>query len=79
MKTNKGQILKQIITFFVIFITLSTTVYFWMFSSSEKNQLAIFVMMYIPGISAILTTLFFGVGITKKKLRFEKGKTLIIS
>ena len=79
MKTNKGQILKQIITFLVIFITLSTTVYFWMFSSSEKNQLAIFVMMYIPGVSAILTTLYYRVGITKKQLRFGKGKILIIS
>jgi len=79
MKTKKYQIHKQIITFLVIFITLSSTVYLWMFSSSEKNQLAIFVMMYIPGLSAILTTLYYRVGITKKQLRFGKWKIIFIS
>lgn len=55
---TKG-VLKQIITFLIITSVLTLGTYFWMFSSSKVNPAMTIIMMWIPAISAILTSLIY--------------------
>lgn len=45
----------QIKTFLVITIVLTAIVYFWMFTTGGKNMVSVAIMMWVPGIAAILT------------------------
>jgi membrane protease YdiL (CAAX protease family) len=63
MKTQK-EVLKQIFTFLIILSILTIGVYFWMFNSSKANTALIIIMMWVPTISAILTSLMY-----KSKIR----------
>jgi membrane protease YdiL (CAAX protease family) len=63
MKTQK-EVLKQIFTFLIILSILTIGVYFWMFNSSKANTALIIIMMWVPAISAILTSLMY-----KSKIR----------
>ena len=51
--------MKQIITFFIITSIISTGIFIWMFNGAENNTAAVALMMWTPGISAILTSLFY--------------------
>lgn len=48
---------KQIITFMIINSILSSAIYFFMFYKPELRNVMVFLMMWTPGISAILTSL----------------------
>lgn len=56
--------MKSIVTFFIITSIISTGIFIWMFNGAEDNMAAIALMMWTPGISAILTSLF-----SKDKIR----------
>jgi len=56
---SKKNIHKQIITFLGITTILSILIFIWMFSGAKDSMLAVLAMMWIPGISAILTSLIF--------------------
>jgi len=56
---TKNQIFKQIITFLAITSFISTLIFIWMFSGARDSIPAVLVMMWTPGISAILTSLIF--------------------
>jgi uncharacterized protein len=60
----KKEILKQLITFLALTIIISTGIFIWMFNGAKDNMIAVLLMMYTPGISAILTSL-----ILKDKIR----------
>ena len=49
--------MKSIVTFFIITSIISTGIFIWMFNGAEDNMAAIALMMWTPGISAILTSL----------------------
>ena len=53
----KSEISKQVITFFTILIIITTGIFIWMFLGAKENMIAILLMMYTPGISAILTSI----------------------
>lgn len=55
---------RHLIIFFTITIIITTAVFIWMFNGAKENIIAILLMMYTPGISAILTSL-----ITEDKIR----------
>ena len=50
--------MKKIITFFIVTSTISTGIFIWMFSGAKNNMTAVALMMWTPGISAILASLF---------------------
>lgn len=56
--------MKQIITFFIVTSIISAGIFIWMFNGAEDNMAAIALMMWTPGISAILISLF-----SKDKIR----------
>ena len=56
---EKKQIIKQIITFLIITSIITTGIFVWMFNGAGENIGAILLMMWTPGISAILTTLIY--------------------
>lgn len=58
MNSNRNDI-KQILLFFAITICITTAVFIWMFSGARNNTIAVIIMMYTPGISAIITSLIF--------------------
>jgi uncharacterized protein len=73
---EKQETIKKLLTFFALTIIITTGIYIWMFLGSKDNMTAVLLMMYTPGISAILTSL-----ITKDKIRnygwkFGKFKNL---
>jgi len=75
METKK-QMLKQIITFLIITTVITSGLYIWIFSL-PKNESGLYgIMMFVPGISALITSLIYkdkishygwGIG----KLRFQ--------
>jgi membrane protease YdiL (CAAX protease family) len=65
----------QIKTFLVITIILTAIVYFWMFTTGGKNMLSVAVMMWVPGIAAIITAVMLktkisALGWKPKKIRY---------
>ena len=58
METQK-ETLKQVITFLIITTIITTGIFFWMFNGAGNSISAVFLMMWTPGISAILTSLFY--------------------
>lgn len=72
----KKNISRQIITFFIITSVITAGVFIWIFNSSEVDTGMIFVMMWAPGISAIITSFAFrdkikNYGWKFGKLRFQ--------
>ena len=55
----KKNILKQVITFLGITSIITTGIFIWMFSGARDSMPAVLAMMWTPGISAMLTSLFF--------------------
>lgn len=53
---TKENLIKQIITFFVITSIITTGIFIWMFNGAKENMGAILLMMWTPGISALLTS-----------------------
>jgi membrane protease YdiL (CAAX protease family) len=69
-------ILKQIIFFLGMNSILSILIFIWMFKGAKDSMTAVMVMMWTPGISALLTSLFF-----KDKIRnygWKPGKLKFI-
>lgn len=58
METKK-QILRQIIVFLIITTIITSAVFIWIFGLSESNLGLHAIMMFVPGISAIITSLLF--------------------
>jgi len=56
---SKENIIRQVITFLVITSILSTLIFIWMFSGARDSMPAVLAMMWIPGISALLTSVIF--------------------
>jgi len=56
---KKKDILKQIITFFIILSLITTGIFIWMFSGAKDSFPAVLLMMWSPGISAIITSIIF--------------------
>ncbi|MGB5850114.1 MAG: hypothetical protein WBH40_16620, partial [Ignavibacteriaceae bacterium] len=61
---EKKQILKQIITFLIITTVITSGVFVWIFSLSKSDSGLYGIMMFVPGISAVITSL-----IHKDKIR----------
>jgi membrane protease YdiL (CAAX protease family) len=57
-ETGKG-IGRQVIVFFAIFSAITALIYIWMFHSAGNSMGAVFVMMWTPGIAALLTSAVF--------------------
>jgi membrane protease YdiL (CAAX protease family) len=75
METKK-EIQKQIITFLIITILISSVVFLWLFNHLEnKNGIAV-IMMYVPGVSAILSSLILKDKISSYGWRLGKLKYL---
>lgn len=55
----REKIKKQIINFFTILSLITTGIFIWMFSGARDSMPAVLLMMYAPGISAIITSLIF--------------------
>jgi uncharacterized protein len=56
---NKGEILKKVITFLALTSAVSAGIFIWMFSGARNSTGAVFLMMWTPGISAMLTSLIY--------------------
>jgi len=52
----KNEIAKQVMTFLAITTVITAGVFIWMFAGAKDNVTAVFVMMWTPGISAMLTS-----------------------
>ena len=50
---NKKDIQKQIITFLIITILISTGIFLWLFNDLENFGTIGAVMMFVPGVSAL--------------------------
>ena len=55
----KEKIIKQVITFFIILSLLTIGIFIWMFSGAKDSFPAVLLMMWSPGISAIITSVIF--------------------
>ena len=53
----KKETQRQIITFLIILTIISTGGFFWLFNDPENFESIGFVMMYVPGVSALLSSL----------------------
>lgn len=51
--------IKQLITFFIILAFITTGIFIWMFYGAKNSFPAVLLMMFSPGISAIITSLIF--------------------
>ncbi|MFC2089470.1 hypothetical protein ACFLT1_01745 [Bacteroidota bacterium] len=58
METKK-EIFIKVITFIIITSIISAGIFIWMFSGAKDSMGAVVIMMFIPGISAIITALIF--------------------
>ena len=56
---NVKDISKQVITFFAITVMISTGIFVWMFNCGKDSMVAVLLMMWTPGISAITTSLIY--------------------
>lgn len=53
----KQSVYKQIITFLAITSVLTTGIFIWMFAGARNSMVAVLLMMWMPGIAALLTSL----------------------
>ena len=72
---SKENVLKQVLTFLIITTVITTGIFIWMFSGARDSMPAVLLMMWTPGISAILTSLIFkdkirGYGWKPGKIKF---------
>ncbi|MBN1632689.1 MAG: CPBP family intramembrane metalloprotease [Ignavibacteria bacterium] len=56
---KKKDILKQVTTFFIITSLITTGIFIWMFSGAKDSFPAVLLMMWTPGISAIITSIIY--------------------
>jgi membrane protease YdiL (CAAX protease family) len=56
---SRQELLRQVFTFVVITIVITTGIFIWMFNGAKDNMGAVFAMMWTPGISAIITSLIY--------------------
>ena len=56
---TKEKVVKQIIAFLIITSVISTGIFVWMFTSPEVTMGMIILMMWAPGISALITSLIY--------------------
>lgn len=73
---TRDAILKQVITFLVITSIISASIYVWMFNGGGANMAAVSLMMWSPGISAILTSLIYRDRIRNYGWRLGKARLL---
>ena len=73
---TRDAILKQVITFLVITSIISAGIYVWMFNGGGANMAAVSLMMWSPGISAILTSLIYRDRIRNYGWRLGKARLL---
>jgi len=59
MNPSNKDIIKQITAFFTITCVISTVIFIWMFNGAKDNMGAVLLMMFTPGISAVVTSLIF--------------------
>jgi CAAX protease family protein len=78
MKTQ-NEILIKVITFLLIIISTTSGIYFWMFNGAKDSTVAVFLMMYTPGISAIITAIIFKDKIKDFGWKLSKQKYLLFS
>lgn len=76
---QKENLNKQIITFFIITSIVTTGIFIWMFNGVKNNVGAVFLMMWTPGSSAILTSLFYKDKIHSYGWKLGKTRFLIYS
>ena len=58
IETRKG-LLNQVIVFFVITSAITAVIFVWMFHGAKNSMAAVFLMMWTPGIAAVLTSAIF--------------------
>lgn len=58
IETRKG-LLNQVIVFFVIISAITAVIFIWMFHGAKDSMVAVFAMMWTPGIAAVLTSAIF--------------------
>ncbi len=56
---KKQEIIKQILCFLFLTSLISVGVFVWMFHGARNSMPAVLLMMYVPGLSAIMTSLIF--------------------
>lgn len=54
---------KRVITFLGLTTAATTGIFLWMFAGAKDNMAVVFLMMWTPGISAVLTSVIYGDGI----------------
>jgi len=55
----KKETFKKVFSFLLITSVISTGIFIWMFKGAEDSPAAVLLMMYTPGISAIITAIIF--------------------
>lgn len=70
---------KEILFFLFITIILSSGVFLWMFNGAKDNMASVLAMMYIPGISAMITAMRFRIRIATFGWKPGKIKYLLIA
>jgi len=58
IETRKG-LLRQVSVFFAITGAISAVIFVWMFNGARNNMGAVFLMMWVPGLAALLTSAIF--------------------
>jgi len=76
---TREEILKQVLTFLVITSTISAGILVWMFTGGGTSMAPVFLMMWSPGISAILTSLIFREKIRNYGWKLGKARYLAYS
>jgi len=71
--------MKQVITFLVITSIISTGIFIWMFSGAEDSAPAVLLMMYTPGVSALITAVIYRDKIRNFGWRSGKAGPLLYS
>lgn len=71
--------IEQLITFFTITTGLSAIVFVWMFNGAKNSMPAMFLMMWVPAISAFLTSFLFKESIKSYNWRPGKSKYILFA
>lgn len=72
----KENVIKQIIAFLIITSVISAGIFIWMFNSPEVSMGMIILMMWAPGISALMTSLIYRDNIRNYGWKFGKIRFL---
>jgi membrane protease YdiL (CAAX protease family) len=59
MIETRKRILNQVIVYFVITSAITAVIFIWMFHGAKNSMGAVFLMMWTPGIAAVLTSAIF--------------------